>query len=299
MSDSDGAANHCETKPASGTSMASPAMAGNAALIQQYFKEGFYPSGSRNAADAFTPSGALLKAMLVHSGKNMDTVTYDDGTQQSTGGYPSYIQGYGKIRLSDVLNFGESTNDPITLFVKGDTNTASPMHASLSSTLVTHRYYIVAPSSPSSIRVTMTYTDQIGSAGSSRPLVNDLELRVKLNGDVYVPHFNSYSDINNIEMVDIDNPCAGCNFTIEVRAVSLSAVQPYALVATVQADGSDKEENSLLITALVLGLCLLSLFLLLIIWRRGLCNGVSKCGARYAAVDSTATTIPKDGCTDL
>mmetsp|Transcript_13835 Transcript_13835/g.22922 ORF Transcript_13835/g.22922 Transcript_13835/m.22922 type:complete len:915 (+) Transcript_13835:97-2841(+) len=228
-----GAANdHCDVKTLRGTSMASPAMAGNAALIQQYFKEGFYPSGSRNAADAFTPSGALLKAMLVHSGKNMDTVTYDDGTQQSTGGYPSYIQGYGKIRLSDVLNFGESTNDPITLFVKGDTNTASPMHASLSSTLVTHRYYIVAPSSPSSIRVTMTYTDQIGSAGSSRPLVNDLELRVKLNGDVYVPHFNSYSDINNIEMVDIDNPCAGCNFTIEVRAVSLSAVQPYALVAT-------------------------------------------------------------------
>jgi hypothetical protein len=151
----------------------------------------------------------------------------------STNGYPSHVQGYGKIRLSDVLNFGESTSNPITLFVKGDTNVASPMHASLSNTFVTHRYFIVAPpSDPSSIRVTMTYTDQVGSVGSSRPLVNDLELRVKLNADVHVPYYNSYSDINNIEMVDIDNPCAGCNYTIEVRAVSISAIQPYALVAT-------------------------------------------------------------------
>jgi hypothetical protein len=78
----------------------------------------------------------------------------------------------------------------------------------------------------------MTYTDQVGTVGSSAPLVNDLQLRVKLNGDVFVPHFNSYSDINNIEMIDISAPCAGCNYTIEVRAVSLSAVQPYALVAS-------------------------------------------------------------------
>ena len=208
-------------------------MAGNAVLVQQYFNEGFYPSGAKNPQDAFVPSGALIKAMLVHSGKALDTVTYDDDTQASTGGYPSNMQGYGKIRLSDVLNFGESTNDPISLFVKGDVNESSPMYASIDSTLEVDRFYIIAPSPSSPIRVTMTYTDQMGTVGSSHPLVNDLELRVMLNGgDEIVPYYNSDSSINNIEMIDILEPCAGCNYTIQVRAVSLSAKQPYALVAS-------------------------------------------------------------------
>lgn len=223
---------HCDVQSLRGTSMASPTMAGNAVLIQQYFNEGFFPTGAKNLPDGFVPSGALLKAMLVHSGKAMDTVTYDDGSQGSTAGYPSHMQGYGRIRLSDVLNFGESTNNPLTLFVRGDTNESSPLYASLADTVTVDRYYVVASSSSSPIRVTMTYTDVPGTAGSGAPLVNDLELRVKLNSDVFVPHFNSYSDINNIEMVDIASPCVGCNYTIEVRAVSLSGVQAYALVAT-------------------------------------------------------------------
>jgi hypothetical protein len=33
----------------------------------QYFTEGFHPSGTRRAGDAITPSGALLKAVLVNS----------------------------------------------------------------------------------------------------------------------------------------------------------------------------------------------------------------------------------------
>jgi subtilisin family serine protease len=269
-----GASNdHCDVKTLRGTSMASPTMAGNAVLIQQYFNEGFYPSGSKNQDDAFVPSGALIKAMLVHSGKAMDTVTYDDGTQASTGGYPSNTQGYGKIRLSDVLNFGESTNNPITLFVKGDTNESSPLYASMSDTVTVDKFYIIAPPSsspPSPIRVTMTYTDQVGSAGSSRPLVNDLELRVKLNGDVYVPYYNTYSDINNIEMIDIAEPCGGCNYTIEVRAVSLSVVQPYALVASgiltkavYDADsGGQKRTAAWLITGVIIGVIILVIFVL-------------------------------------
>lgn len=52
--------------------MATPGVAGAAALVRQYFMEGFYPSGSKTAKDGFTPSGALLKATLVNSAQKMD-----------------------------------------------------------------------------------------------------------------------------------------------------------------------------------------------------------------------------------
>ena len=45
--------------------MATPIAAGAVTLIRQYFTEGFYPSGGKQPADAFLPSGALLKAVLL------------------------------------------------------------------------------------------------------------------------------------------------------------------------------------------------------------------------------------------
>jgi hypothetical protein len=231
--------------------MASPGMAGYAALVQQFFKEGYYPSGVMNPADAFSPSGALVKAMLVHSGKDLKYVTHNDGTKTSTYGYPSNVQGYGKVFISDILSCRN-------ILVIGDTNKTSPRHASLSSTDVTHRYSIVAPLDPSSIRVTLTYTDLVGSAGSIRPLVNDLELRVKLNAEIYIPYYDGYSDINNVEMIDIDNPCPGCIYSIEVRAVNISATQPYALVATsciTTGKGESKDGPLSFKTFLVIAVC--------------------------------------------
>ena len=48
-----------------GTSMATPIAAGNAALVQQYFQEGWYPTGTATAANAILPSAALIKAVLL------------------------------------------------------------------------------------------------------------------------------------------------------------------------------------------------------------------------------------------
>ncbi len=61
--------------------MATPTVAGNAVLLQQYFTEGFYPSGVKTKADGFAPSGALLKALLMHSGQAVSMVTDDLGNQ--------------------------------------------------------------------------------------------------------------------------------------------------------------------------------------------------------------------------
>ena len=53
-----------------------------AALVRQYFVEGWYPEGRKVAEDALVPSSALLKAMLINSGR--------DG---NVGGYATHKKG--------------------------------------------------------------------------------------------------------------------------------------------------------------------------------------------------------------
>jgi subtilisin family serine protease len=51
-----------------GTSMSTPIVSGNAALVRQYLTDGWYPSGVKNSADSFTRvASSLLKAILIHS----------------------------------------------------------------------------------------------------------------------------------------------------------------------------------------------------------------------------------------
>ena len=45
--------------------MATPVVAGAVALLRQYFVQGFYPTGAAVSASGFTPSGPLLKAVLL------------------------------------------------------------------------------------------------------------------------------------------------------------------------------------------------------------------------------------------
>ena len=57
-------------KYVTGTSMAAPVIAGAAAIIRQYFKEGWCNSerccGSKECGISITPSGSLLKAVLMN-----------------------------------------------------------------------------------------------------------------------------------------------------------------------------------------------------------------------------------------
>lgn len=51
--------------------MATPVVAGSAALVRQYFMGGFYPDGRPSTTNRFTPSGALVKAVLIGGAAHM------------------------------------------------------------------------------------------------------------------------------------------------------------------------------------------------------------------------------------
>ncbi|KAI8468820.1 MAG: ATP-binding cassette superfamily [Monoraphidium minutum] len=96
----DGAADQCRTMRKQGTSMATPVVAGSAALARQYFQYGFYPSGRRDPAAAHTPSGVLLKAAML--GGASDMVGYTEMSLPLEPA-PGFRQGYGRLNLTRTL----------------------------------------------------------------------------------------------------------------------------------------------------------------------------------------------------
>lgn len=96
---------HCDLQGMSGTSMATPVTAGHAIKVRQYFVQGYYPSGTKVASDGFTPSGALIKAILVHSGQPMSSIVRANNagsfiSAKAIASNPSVSQGYGRIQLT-------------------------------------------------------------------------------------------------------------------------------------------------------------------------------------------------------
>ena len=56
-------------------------VAGNAAMVIEYFNKGYYPSGAPSLSDSMQPMGALVKAILINSGTEM---TGKEAHRQST-----------------------------------------------------------------------------------------------------------------------------------------------------------------------------------------------------------------------
>ena len=224
--------------------MAAPAIGANAVLVRGYFLQGFYPSGRERTADGFEPSGALVKAMLLHSSQRMATIVNDKGEAQELTEYPSPEQGYGRIQLDTVLHFSDAGRDPLSLFVIGAVDKNSPYYYVMTNTGDKVSYVVTtgttsSSSTSSQLKVTLAYTDKPGVAGSGKVLVNDLDVSVTVQdgsyGSIvtYLPIPNSAnSRIDNVEVIIIPNPRASTNYTITVSAYSLSCKQPFALVVT-------------------------------------------------------------------
>jgi hypothetical protein len=230
ISSSAGAA--CVTAPEGcATSWATPHAAGAAALVRQYFMQGFFPGGAENPANGFTPSGALIRAVLVNSAVNMSGVA----------GYPNDTEGWGLLNLDRGLTFvGNGRN-----LIARDIRNSIGLRAGEEWT----QPYNVTPilgGGAQQLRVVLAYTDPPGTTAAPRALVNNLDLEVTdPNGVKYVgndfdasagfsrPNSAASGDsLNTIEVVMVAAPVAGV-WEVKVRARAVpSGPQGFALAIT-------------------------------------------------------------------
>ena len=236
------------TRTLSGTSMSNPTVAGGAALARQYFTDGFYPGGTRNAADSDIPSGALVKAMLLN------------GTRADASfNIPSNNYGWGRIWLDNNLYFNGDGRYFRHWDVAHDAGLAQGESG----------IFEVDLSAGQEFRATLTWFDVAGAVGSGVTLVNDLDLEVTApGGQVYRGNVfaagsqsitgGSFDRINSVEQVRLTAPAAG-SYTVRVIAaavpgngepfsdrqgyalvVSAAAATPPALAAPAAASASDQ-----------------------------------------------------------
>ncbi len=219
---------NCSTDDKSGTSMATPGIAGCSALIREYFEKGWYPMGMPNESFGFSPSSALVKAMLINSADNMTGSYTGDGSAH--GDIPAKGQGWGRVHLDRAMYFEGDDRD---LFVEDS--------AGFTNINEEDTYIVTVISSDEELKITLVWTDYPGTPGSAYDLVNNLDLEVIHNSTTYkgnnfvdgvsVPDGDADS-LNNVECVRIVEPDPG-SYIIKIRSINIpQGPQPYALVVS-------------------------------------------------------------------
>jgi hypothetical protein len=232
--------NNCSTRLGSGTSMATPTAAGAATLLREYFRKGYYPTGSQTAADSIMPSSALMKAMLINGAVEI-TATSQSNMMSSL--YPGTSEGWGRLLLDTALFFSQPSRDSRGLRLWDKWNRFGL------STGEEDSYPVYIGSSGEPLKVTLVWTEPPPSPYSGIALSHDLDLEVTSpSGDKYTGNsFESGSShpgagkdgINNVEEVFILTPENG-TWQIKVKGYYIpympgydsSDKQGYALVAS-------------------------------------------------------------------
>lgn len=203
-----------------GTSMASPNVAGSLLLLQELYE-------NMNGNSGIYMRSATLKGLAIHHAQDLGL----------TG--PDYTYGWGLLRAQLMGNaivrdvgFGGTQEERI-LEIPGTLG------------------HVYTFNTTGNFRVTLSYTDREGTATSvhndpTRKLVNDLDLRViGPGGTVYFPYVMSTSfpylattgdnDLDNVEQVyRINRPAGTYQVHVNAEGNITGGSQPYSLIITGQ-----------------------------------------------------------------
>ena len=219
--------NNCGKGGSTGTSMTAPGVSGNVLLTREYFMNGWYPTGAPVPANGFTPTAALLKAMLVNSAV---PIPFDAEGRPIT--IPGNEQGWGRVLLDNALYFAGDTRG---LWVADD---AGDFTAPSDAPVV---FQLEMEDTGEPLKVTLAWTDYPSTPAAATHLLNDLDLRVDgPNGGFWGNRFfqgvsvdgGAPDRLNNLEQVLIPNARAG-NYSIQIQPHAIPAgPQSFALVVT-------------------------------------------------------------------
>jgi hypothetical protein len=247
-----GGANVLAVATVSANSLATPHVAAAAALVRQYFLEGWFPNGKKEGKKrSITPSGALLKAMLLNA-----TVPLTDQP------YPNDRDGWGRLELNRTLHF---EGDKLLLWVR-DVRRGQGLERNGR----TQQHTLTVPANAKSLKVTLVFNDRKGPLPGANPVVNRLDVELmeprpsgfgyfgndfkhlgfdapqSLRRDVTKFSTDATELRNNVRQVLVMTPTPG-RWTIVVRAHTIDQTEPasqpgklpplrfqgYALVATI------------------------------------------------------------------
>ncbi len=210
-------------KSLDGTSMATPACNASAGLIRQYLKEGWYPTGTRNAPDSMHYiSQALLRSMLIVS------------ADPNVGAFvvPDSNIGFGRVDLDSVLFF---LGDARKLAIYDDTTGLT--------TGGFREYQIRVVDTTRSLRLALAWPDTAAAIGSNPNIVNNLDLQItnafgdyyrgnQMTGGQSIRNPTTWDTRNVEEVARINIPRSGV-WTIRVTAQSVPYPRAsYALAIT-------------------------------------------------------------------
>lgn len=209
------------------SSYATPLTAAAATLARQAIMEGWLVVHGANGMPPHPagapPSGALLKALLVHASVRTDGVD----------AYPSNKSGWGLLQLQTLLTDNRGT--PVAMWdIRRNLGLIAGQEAG---------HVIDVPAQASKLRATLVWTEPPGTPGAGRSLVNDLDLLVVgPDGTTFLGNVfgngrsvsgGTADTLNNVEVVQVIDPAPG-NWTVTVaaREVNVGARQGYALIVS-------------------------------------------------------------------